>query len=131
MDILKNDFEQYKRLARSTLLLIPLFGVHYIIFTFFPEDVDALTNKIRLTFELTLASFQGFVVAVLYCFLNGEVQCEIRKKWSQWHLIGDLSLQQHKNSGSSNNGTILTQVQQLSRNNKEYRKAQSQESSIN
>eukprot|EP00064_Thunnus_orientalis_P012614 superscaffoldBa00001955_g12649 len=69
-DIGGNESSIYLRLARSTLLLIPLFGIHYTVFAFSPENVS---KRERLVFELGLGSFQGFVVAVLYCFLNGEV----------------------------------------------------------
>ncbi|XP_056222641.1 vasoactive intestinal polypeptide receptor 2-like [Seriola aureovittata] len=60
----------YRRLRRCTLLLIPLFGLHYMVFALFPDHVGVGP---RLYLELVLGSFQGFIVAVLYCFLNGEV----------------------------------------------------------
>ncbi|XP_019299278.1 growth hormone-releasing hormone receptor isoform X2 [Panthera pardus] len=69
---------QYRRLSKSTLLLIPLFGIHYVIFNFLPDSAGL---GIRLPLELGLGSFQGFIVAILYCFLNQEVRTEISRRW--------------------------------------------------
>ncbi|KTG34766.1 hypothetical protein cypCar_00019219 [Cyprinus carpio] len=69
------------RLTKSTLLLIPLFGTHYMVFNFLP---DYFNVSLRLCIELCLGSFQGLIVAVLYCFLNQEVQKEIRLCWMRY-----------------------------------------------
>ncbi|XP_030643214.1 growth hormone releasing hormone receptor, like [Chanos chanos] len=76
-----NNSSQYRRLTKSTLLLIPLFGTHYIVFNFLP---DYFSVSLRLCLELCLGSFQGLIVAVLYCFLNQEVQNELQMKWMRW-----------------------------------------------
>ncbi|XP_043546780.1 growth hormone releasing hormone receptor, like [Chiloscyllium plagiosum] len=69
---------QYRRLTKSTLLLVPLFGVHYIVCAFPP---DGAVLAIRLYLDLCIGSFQGFIVGVLYCFMNQEVQTEIYRRW--------------------------------------------------
>ncbi|KAJ8336602.1 hypothetical protein SKAU_G00378220 [Synaphobranchus kaupii] len=81
-DVGGNDQSQFRRLAKSTLLLIPLFGVHYVIFVSLNESMAAY----KIFFDLALGSFQGLVVAILYCFLNSEVQGELKKKWGSMSL---------------------------------------------
>uniref|UniRef100_A0A4W6E6I7 Growth hormone releasing hormone receptor 2 n=1 Tax=Lates calcarifer TaxID=8187 RepID=A0A4W6E6I7_LATCA len=78
----QRETQPYRRLVHSTLLLIPLFGVHYVVFALFPEHIGVGP---RLYLELVLGSFQilpnsdssccnrVLLLLVLYCFLNGEV----------------------------------------------------------
>ncbi|KAG9332195.1 hypothetical protein JZ751_015558 [Albula glossodonta] len=84
-----SDASHFTRLAKSTLFLIPLFGMHYMVFAFLPESTG---QAARLYIELGLGSFQGFVVALLYCFLNGEVQAEVKKRLWDCQTQGSLRL---------------------------------------
>lgn len=87
-----NSFEtkKFRKLGKSTLVLIPLFGVHYIVFLGLPDNVSAKAELVKLYFEMFLNSVQGFIVALLFCFLNGEVQTEIIKTWNRFRLSHDL-----------------------------------------
>uniref|UniRef100_A0A3B1IE60 Vasoactive intestinal peptide receptor 1 n=2 Tax=Astyanax mexicanus TaxID=7994 RepID=A0A3B1IE60_ASTMX len=99
-DIGRNESNQYSRLAKSTLLLIPLFGINFIIFAFIPEHIK---TELRLVFDLILGSFQ--------------VQGEIKRKWRRWHLerfLGSDTKYQHP-SMSSNGNNFSTQITMLTR----------------
>ncbi|XP_064559335.1 vasoactive intestinal polypeptide receptor 1-like isoform X2 [Zonotrichia leucophrys gambelii] len=100
----------FVRLAKSTLLLIPLFGVHYIVFAFFPESTGL---EARLYIELGLGSFQGFVVALLYCFSNAEVQTELKKQLCKWQHQEYLTFS-HRHGALSRETSPVNYVTQLS-----------------
>ncbi|XP_049804434.1 secretin receptor-like isoform X1 [Schistocerca nitens] len=76
----------YRRLAKSTLILIPLFGVHYVLFVGFhwPSETGSTEEMTALFIDQLFTSFQGFFVALLYCFMNAEVRTELNKTWSWW-----------------------------------------------
>lgn len=50
--------QRYRRLARSTLVLIPIFGVYYIVFTFPMDNLDDTTSFIMLFVEMFFNSYQ-------------------------------------------------------------------------
>ncbi|XP_068280970.1 gastric inhibitory polypeptide receptor [Nyctibius grandis] len=75
------------RLARSTLTLIPLLGVHEVAFALVGEGQGGGTLRlVRLCLQLLLSSSQGLVVSILYCFVNKEVQAEVRRGWQRCRL---------------------------------------------
>ncbi|XP_058805544.1 parathyroid hormone/parathyroid hormone-related peptide receptor-like [Phymastichus coffea] len=70
-----------KKWARSTMVLVPLFGAHYSVFLLVSYGVT-LNESLEALWLLTdqaFASVQGFFVALLYCFLNDEVRGELRR----------------------------------------------------
>nr|XP_020447814.1 secretin receptor-like isoform X2 [Monopterus albus] len=110
-DAQRNEFSHYQRLIKSTFFLAALFGLHYVLFVFLPVEVGSSVFKIWTLIELALSSTQGFVVAILYCFMNEEVQHEIQRRWRRWRLSQNLPSwpRQHHNS-ISHSGSPHTQA---------------------
>ncbi|KAF2355130.1 GPCR family 2 secretin-like [Trinorchestia longiramus] len=72
---------KYRKLAKSTLVLVPLFGVHYCLLWGLSTSKHPTVELAWLVMDQVFASFQGFFVAVLYCLMNGEVRQEMRKMY--------------------------------------------------
>ncbi|XP_069547722.1 parathyroid hormone 3 receptor isoform X2 [Brachyistius frenatus] len=83
--------QQYGKLLKSTLVLMPLFGVHYMVFMALPyTEVSGVLWQVQMHYEMFFNSSQGFFVAFIYCFCNGEVQAEVKKAWLRRSLVLDL-----------------------------------------
>ncbi|XP_011499887.1 PREDICTED: calcitonin gene-related peptide type 1 receptor-like [Ceratosolen solmsi marchali] len=65
---------------RATLLLVPLLGLHYLVIPFRPEKGHPWEKAYDVMSAIT-ASFQGLCVAILFCFCNGEVIAQFKRKW--------------------------------------------------
>ncbi|XP_009318732.1 PREDICTED: parathyroid hormone/parathyroid hormone-related peptide receptor-like [Pygoscelis adeliae] len=71
--------QQYRQLLKSTLVLMPLFGVHYMVFMAMPyTEVSGVLWQIQMHYEMLFNSSQGFFVAFIYCFCNGEVSSNLQ-----------------------------------------------------
>ncbi|KAM8844410.1 glucagon receptor isoform 1-T2 [Spinachia spinachia] len=117
-------YTDYKfRLAKSTLTLIPLLGIHQVIFILVTDESTEDTiypRLIKLFSDLFFSSFQGLLVAVLYCFVNKEVQSEILKKWKRWKLGRNIEEEYrhtysntHSNTHNTKTASLLNHVSRL------------------
>ncbi|KAM9394182.1 glucagon receptor [Pholidichthys leucotaenia] len=113
-------YTDYKfRLAKSTLTLIPLLGIHQVVFIFLTDESTMATITLHLTklfTDLFFSSFQGLLVAILYCFINKEVQSEILKKWKRWKLgrnIEEEYRHTYSNTPNTKTASLLNHIPQL------------------
>ncbi|VVD02125.1 unnamed protein product [Leptidea sinapis] len=65
---------------RATCLLAPLLGIQYLLTPFRPSK-DAGWWLAYEYVSAIITSLQGLCVAVLYCFCNGEVLAQLRRRW--------------------------------------------------
>ncbi|XP_064210832.1 calcitonin gene-related peptide type 1 receptor isoform X2 [Tribolium castaneum] len=65
---------------RATMLLVPLLGLNFLLTPFRPEANHPWEYVYEVVSALT-ASLQGLCVAILFCFCNGEVIAQVKRKW--------------------------------------------------
>ncbi|XP_018427174.1 PREDICTED: parathyroid hormone/parathyroid hormone-related peptide receptor-like [Nanorana parkeri] len=117
--------QQYRKLLKSTLVLMPLFGVHYIVFSVLRvigkkstrpinsarlslQDESEGDNLVGQRLQSALPGVIGFFVAIIYCFCNGEVQAEIKKSWSRWTLALDFKRKARSGSTTYSYGPMVS-----------------------
>ncbi|XP_012134500.2 diuretic hormone 31 Receptor isoform X5 [Megachile rotundata] len=71
---------------QATLLLVPLLGLHYLVIPFRPPKDHPWEQFYEVLSAIT-ASFQGLCVAILFCFCNGEVIAQFKRKWEGTALL--------------------------------------------
>lgn len=78
------ESKQYRKAARALLVLIPLLGIGYMLVLVTPSH--PFWKMLFKNAQATLVSTQGLLVAILYCFFNGEVQNCIRHHYTRYKL---------------------------------------------
>ncbi|CAN8032597.1 unnamed protein product, partial [Ixodes persulcatus] len=72
---------QFRKAIKATVLLFPLLGITHLLFCINPKDEDMGLKEAYMVINAILQSSQGIFVAVLYCFMNSEVQTAVRNAY--------------------------------------------------
>lgn len=80
----QGDNEVFKKTLRSTLALLPLFGLG-IIFAFynFDDDQSSMITHTQNFIVILIQNTQGIFIAVIYCFCNKEVQRQVQSRFTR------------------------------------------------
>ncbi|EDW26013.1 GL14178 [Drosophila persimilis] len=84
-----SDIEQTRKAVRAAIVLLPLLGITNLLHQW-PVLKSATNFAVWSYGTHFLTSFQGFFIALIYCFLNGEVRACLLKS-----LSNQLSLRGH------------------------------------
>uniref|UniRef100_A0A8C6SFD9 Uncharacterized protein n=1 Tax=Neogobius melanostomus TaxID=47308 RepID=A0A8C6SFD9_9GOBI len=95
--------KQYRKLSKSTLVLVLVFGVHYIVFVGMPHRTEGSTWELRMYAELFFNSFQVKLSSTLsHC--NGVTPSERETAATHLsphaHIHTHLSVPHHTTRGS-------------------------------
>ncbi|XP_060589471.1 corticotropin-releasing factor receptor 2-like [Ruditapes philippinarum] len=74
-----------RKAIKATVVLMPLLGITNLLFVMSPSKKGSLKDAYHVV-NAVLHSSQGILVAILYCFLNGEVRRVIKQKWYRFRI---------------------------------------------
>ncbi|XP_077512350.1 calcitonin gene-related peptide type 1 receptor-like [Amblyomma americanum] len=69
---------QFRKAVRAVLVLFPLFGMHFLM-TVYRSPANCGAWEVYQYISKASDGLQGFFVAVIFCYLNGEVQGQITR----------------------------------------------------
>nr|XP_032821292.1 calcitonin gene-related peptide type 1 receptor-like [Petromyzon marinus] len=77
------ETSMYMKAVRATLILVPLLGIQFVLVPWKPER---FVGEIYDYIMHVLMHYQGFLVATIFCFCNGEVQAALKRYWILYML---------------------------------------------
>ncbi|XP_042569666.1 calcitonin gene-related peptide type 1 receptor [Cyprinus carpio] len=78
----RTETNVYMKVVRATIILVPLLGAQFILVPLEPSGRVSLA--VYELFMNIFVHYQGLLVAVIFCFCNGEVQSALRRKFAQY-----------------------------------------------
>ncbi|XP_024082616.1 PDF receptor isoform X2 [Cimex lectularius] len=94
-----SEVEQARKAVRAAVVLLPLLGITNLV-NMMEAPLDRQVWEFAAWSYTThfLTSFQGLFVAVLYCFLNGEVRAAVKKSVYIYFLLRPGQFTPRRNS---------------------------------
>ncbi|XP_063224840.1 calcitonin gene-related peptide type 1 receptor-like [Bacillus rossius redtenbacheri] len=94
---------QYRKAVRATLVLIPLFGLHFVVTIYRPSSGICHWEEYYVYADTLLDGLQGAFVAVIFCYWNSEIRSNLQRSYKVWverHFVGQPATQNTQHAAS-------------------------------
>lgn len=92
-----NEPTQYRKAVRATMMVVPLVGLQYVVTIYRPRAKGCDWLNVYQILNSIIEGSTGAVVALIYCYTNGEVCALLARSFQRYHA-------QRKIGGSSRGG---------------------------
>ncbi|XP_059046043.1 uncharacterized protein LOC131841737 [Achroia grisella] len=72
--------------AKASLFLMPIFGIQFLLTAFRPSTTNCTGEQAYYYIAYTVEGLQGFIVALLYCYINKEVHMLVKATYKKKKL---------------------------------------------
>ncbi|XP_035216080.1 calcitonin gene-related peptide type 1 receptor-like isoform X2 [Stegodyphus dumicola] len=86
-----NEPSQFRKAVRATLVLVPLFGLHFFLVIYRPQSGECSVLEGYSYFSYVMDGLQGLLVSLIFCYLNGEVQGLLMRSFHRLRLQRKLT----------------------------------------
>ncbi|KAJ4445710.1 hypothetical protein ANN_12395 [Periplaneta americana] len=98
---------QYRKAVKATLVLVPLFGLHFAITVYRPQSGICQWQELYIYLDILLDGLQGAAVALIFCYINGEVHTLMRRSYRNFLELRNPGL----SAGQCLGGSTVTTTQ--------------------
>nr|CAD7403121.1 unnamed protein product [Timema cristinae] len=78
------ESSQYRKAVRATLVLVPLFGLHFVVTIYRPANGICRWEEYYVYLDCLLDGLQGAFVAIIFCYWNGEIRSLLRRSYQNF-----------------------------------------------
>ncbi|XP_022235093.1 calcitonin gene-related peptide type 1 receptor-like [Limulus polyphemus] len=110
-----NEPSQFRKAVRATLVLVPLFGLHFTLIIYRPDSGSCGWLEAYFYLSYAMDGLQGCMVAFIFCYMNGEVQYLLKRSFHRFKLKRNLARNVASNSNSprTTRDSVTTQVSSI------------------
>ncbi|XP_054720119.1 calcitonin gene-related peptide type 1 receptor-like [Uloborus diversus] len=94
---------QFRRAVRATMVLIPLFGLHFLFLSYHPRVNNCYWQKIYNIVTYSVDGLQGGVVSLIFCYFNNEVLFLLKRTYNRRQMVRSVTNSRRTRTSVSTN----------------------------